>query len=289
MASARAEGLTGRLSRWRKQAIRSGRLFPTQTPTGVTLELFRRLFRGPTEKVSNPRLPDGMRVYAIGDVHGRADLLIRMLELVVLHLERARPAASALCVLLGDYIDRGPESRSVLDVLTAAVLPMRMVALRGNHETMLLNFLSDPHTGANWRYSGGLETLHSYGLDVSEFREGGQFENIAELFRAEMPATHFDFIQQTQLCFSVGDYFFCHAGVRPRIPLEQQREEDLLWIREEFLSSNLNHGKIVVHGHTPVLEPDVKHNRINIDTGAYITSRLTALILEGERREFLST
>ena len=131
--------------------------------------------------------------------------------------------------------------------------------------------------------------LHSYGLDVRRFRTGEQFDQMAEWFRATLPKSHLAFIQRTQLSISVGDYFFCHAGVRPRIPLEQQREQDLLWIRDEFLSSNLNHGKLVVHGHTPVLKPEVKHNRINIDTGAYISSRLTTLVLEGDRQEFLST
>jgi serine/threonine protein phosphatase 1 len=165
---------------------------------------------------------------------------------------------------------------------------MQVVPLRGNHEVMLLKFLRDPATGADWRYNGGLETLHSYGLDVSEFRAGGQFEKVAERFRVALPPTHLEFIQQTKLSFAIGDYFFCHAGVRPRIPFEQQREDDLLWIREDFLSSNVNHGKIVVHGHTPVLAPEVKHNRINIDTGAYISGRLTTLVLEGKRQEFLS-
>jgi serine/threonine protein phosphatase 1 len=124
---------------------------------------------------------------------------------------------------------------------------------------------------------------------VRRFRAGGQFDQVAERFRAKLPPAHLEFIQRTKPSISIGDYFFCHAGVRPRIPLEQQREDDLLWIRDDFLSSDLYHGKVVVHGHTPVLKPEVKRNRINIDTGAYISGRLTTLVLEGERQEFLST
>jgi serine/threonine protein phosphatase 1 len=154
---------------------------------------------------------------------------------------------------------------------------------------MLLSFLSEPGTGGLWRANGGVETLHSYGLDVTGFRRGRDFEKIAEQFRAELPPSHLDFMREARLATTIGDYFFCHAGIRPKVPLDQQREEDLLWIREDFLSSELDHGKVIVHGHTPILAPDVMHNRINVDTGAYISGRLTALVLEGQGVRFLST
>lgn len=234
-----------------------------------------------------PGLPDGLRVYAIGDIHGRADLLTRTTEYVAMHLQQF-PIRASVCIFLGDYVDRGPDSRSVLEMLTSG-FPTQIVPLRGNHELMLLDFLRDPATAANWRYNGGIETLHSYGLDVSGFRSGAQFQEVAEQFRVQLPPEHLEFIRSTRQSISIGDYFFCHAGVRPRIPLEQQREEDLLWIRDEFLSSEFYHGKVVVHGHTPVLKPEIKHNRVNIDTGAYISGRLTTLVLEGERQEFFST
>jgi serine/threonine protein phosphatase 1 len=211
-----------------------------------------------------------------------------MIKLISDDLERS-PAKKTLSVLLGDYVDRGPESRFVLDILCAEIFPTAVVALRGNHETMLLSFLREPATGGLWRANGGVETLHSYGLDVAGFRRGRDFEKIAEQFRSEFPPSHLDFMREARLATTIGDYFFCHAGIRPKVPLDQQREEDLLWIREEFITSERNHGKLVVHGHTPVLEPEVRHNRINVDTGAYVSGRLTALVLEAATRRFLST
>jgi serine/threonine protein phosphatase 1 len=254
----------------------------------LKVKSLKRLFRRQQEVRRKPRVPDGLRVYAIGDIHGRADLLGRLITQIADDIERS-PIPTSLCVLLGDYVDRGSQSRFVLDMLSADLFPTEMVPLRGNHEMMFLEFLSDAGAGASWRGNGGVETVHSYGIDVSGFRKGRDLEQVAHQFRSEVPAAHIEFLRKTQLSITVGDYFFCHAGIRPGVPLDLQQEEDLLWIREEFLFSEVDHGKVIVHGHTPVLEPDVRPNRINVDTGAYITGRLSALVLEEERQRFLST
>ena len=237
---------------------------------------------------SPPRVPEGQRIYAIGDIHGRADLLRSLFDHMVDDLKRF-PIDDTLCIFLGDYVDRGPDSQAVLELLTALASPTRFISLRGNHEMLLLSFLNNPSDADVWRANGGLETLHSYGVNISAFRSGRGLEKVAKQFRAALPSSHLDFLRQTRLSISVGDYFFCHAGVRPGTPLDTQRQEDVAWIRDEFLLSEAYHGKVVVHGHTSVLTPEVKHNRINIDTGAYISECLTALVLEGETQRFLST
>jgi serine/threonine protein phosphatase 1 len=234
-------------------------------------------------------VPGRHRIYVIGDIHGRSDLLGRMRELIARDLGEHPPQEKTLTVLLGDYVDRGPDSQAVVRQLVAEPFPTPLIPLRGNHEEMLLDFLDDPETGATWRQNGGLETLHSYGLDVRPMRAGGGYSQAAERFRERLPAEHLQFIKDCRFVLSVGDYFFCHAGVRPGVPLEEQHQNDLVWIREPFLSSRKDFGRVVVHGHTPVMEPDVRHNRINIDTGAYVTGRLTCLVLEGEMQHFLST
>ncbi|WP_046865771.1 metallophosphoesterase family protein [Microvirga massiliensis] len=234
-----------------------------------------------------PGVPAGQRVYAVGDIHGRADLLDGMRQSIAEDLEEFPINAPAI-VFLGDYVDRGPDSRVVLDRLTASPFPARIVPLRGNHEAMLLQFLNNPETLTTWRHNGGLETLYSYGLDVREVRLGRGYEEAAYELRKLIPAAHLEFLRATPLSFTSGDYFFCHAGVRPEIDLTEQTEEDLLWIREEFTASERDFGKVVIHGHTPVSEPEIHHNRINIDTGAYISNRLTCLVLEDDRQRFLT-
>jgi serine/threonine protein phosphatase 1 len=250
------------------------------------LRMLRRLLRPADEARPTYRAPEGQRIYAIGDVHGRADLLAKLMTLIVADLLRP-PASGALMVLLGDYVDRGPDSRSVLQLLTQGGLPAPMVALRGNHEAMLLDFLAEPDSAANWRRFGGLETLHSYGLDIGHVQAGRGYQEAAERFAKAFPAAHLDFLKSTLPCFSAGDYYFCHAGIRPDLPLAAQKAEDLLWMREPFLSSRADFGKLVVHGHTPVAAPDIRRNRINVDTGAYLSGRLTCLVLEAQEQRFL--
>jgi serine/threonine protein phosphatase 1 len=230
--------------------------------------------------------PEGMRIYAIGDVHGRDDLLVELSELIGRDCATAR--GEVLTLLLGDYVDRGPNSAAVVERLAAGRFATPFQALRGNHETILLRFLADPSVLEFWRSYGGLETLHSYGVDVSAAMRGEGYEAARDAFSDALPDAHRAFFEATELSATFGDYFFCHAGVRPGTPLADQSEEDLLWIRDGFLSHERSFGKIVVHGHTPVASPEVRANRINIDTGAFATSTLTCLALEGEDRRFLS-
>jgi Calcineurin-like phosphoesterase len=224
------------------------------------------------------------RIYAIGDIHGRLDLLERAIAAIRHDVEEHGPAA--LTVTLGDYIDRGPQSRGVLDRLIENPFPTSYVALKGNHETMLEAFLADPTTGPFWRQQGGLETLQSYGIRVGKIL-GASFAAASDQLRTALPAAHIQFLSSLKTSFSRGKYFFCHAGVRPGVPLERQSDEDLLWIRDTFLSSTMDFGKIVVHGHTPTAKPEVLPNRISIDTGAFATDRLTCVALSGGAPRFL--
>jgi serine/threonine protein phosphatase 1 len=233
-----------------------------------------------------PRIPAGIRIYAIGDVHGRIDLLDSLLKRVDDNLT-ASPIEQPIQVFLGDYIDRGPNSRNVLDRLIERSRTHKVICLKGNHETFLLEFLNDPAVLDNWRQWGALPTLMSYGLRPPSRLESDGHEKLALALRQAMPEAHRNFLIGLRATFVCGDYFFVHAGIRPGVPLDAQKEEDLLWIRDEFLASNTNFGKIVVHGHTPVGEPDIRKNRINIDTGAFASGNLTCLVIEGESRSFI--
>jgi serine/threonine protein phosphatase 1 len=224
------------------------------------------------------------RIYAIGDIHGRLDLLERAIAAIRRDVEEHGPAA--LTVTVGDYVDRGLQSRGVLDRLIKNPFPTPYVAIKGNHESMLEAFLADPATGPYWRQQGGLQTLQSYGIRLRGFMVAN-FAEARDQLRAALPGAHVDFLRSLKTSLSRGNYFFCHAGVRPGVPLERQSEDDLLWIRDAFLSSDTNFGKIVVHGHTPVAEPEVLPNRIGIDTGAFATGRLTCVALSGGAPRFL--
>lgn len=246
--------------------------------------MWKQLFS--TARQRPAQVPEGIRIYAIGDIHGRADLLDRVLSRIDVDLI-TRPIARAIHVFLGDYIDRGPCSKEVLDQLVQRARNFELVCLMGNHEAFLLNFLDNPSVLTEWRQYGGLETLMSYGLSPSMNPDAlAQSQLAAELDRV-LPPDHREFLGRLQLSFSCGDFFFAHAGIRPRVPLLRQQEKDLLWIREEFLLSEEDYGKIVVHGHTPVKQPEVRPNRINIDTGAYATGRLTCLQLERDKMRFV--
>ncbi len=228
---------------------------------------------------------ENSRIYAIGDIHGRLDLL----ERVIAAIERdvAQHGAAALTVTLGDYVDRGPASCGVLDRLASNPFPTPYVALKGNHEAFMESFLEDPTRGPHWRELGGLETLHSYGISVGRFMMGASFQDAALALREALKPSHAGFLQSLKTSHSHGKYFMCHAGVRPGVPLDRQNEQDLLWIRGEFLNSTMDFGKVVVHGHTPVEQPDVRPNRINIDTAAFATGQLTCIALEPDGHRFL--
>ncbi len=226
-------------------------------------------------------MPQGQLVYAIGDIHGRVDLLTRLLAKVEADAKRSGGVERKALVFLGDYIDRGPDSRAVVEVLLNH-LPKGFDAhfLKGNHEAMLLDFLEEPSKLRQWLANGATSALQSYGVDVLALeRSGAGPELWRDAFLARLPETHVRFFDQLELAVSYGDYFFVHAGVRPGVPLGAQSPHDLIWIRGEFLRSRENFGKIVVHGHTPGDVPDILANRIGIDTGAVFSNRLTALRL----------
>jgi serine/threonine protein phosphatase 1 len=241
-----------------------------------------------TSQIAAPQgsVPKGTRIYAIGDIHGRLDLLDSVLARIDLDV-RAHPASNVIRVFLGDYIDRGPDSKRVLDRLVNYCVTQSTVCLMGNHEAFLREFLRNPDVFTVWRRCGGLDTLLSYGLAPrTETDTPDQRELASELDRI-LPANHREFLSSLKRYFICGDFFFVHAGVRPGICLTKQSEDDLLWIRDDFLLSEEDFGKVVVHGHTPVPEPDVRPNRINIDTGAYATGQLTCLVLESDKIRFI--
>lgn len=239
------------------------------------------------------RVPDGLRVYAVGDIHGRADLLARMLHLIADDSNGAEPVSETVLVFIGDYVDRGPDSAGVLDQLLSMRREGRYTCrfLKGNHEAMFMDFLSDPTAFLAWAVNGGVETLESYGIDVGPIAEGpGGAEALGRAARAAVPEAHINLLNKLETHVSLGDYLFVHAGIRPGVPLEAQAERDLIWIREPFLDYEGDLGKVVVHGHTPVRDgPEVRANRIDIDTLAWRSGTLTALVLEGESRRFLQT
>jgi len=226
------------------------------------------------------RLPDGIRIYAIGDVHGRVDLLDRSLCRIDAYRAAHRHENDFL-ILLGDYVDRGPASREVLELIVARVGTHRTIPLKGNHEALMLDFLADPSVLQAWSRFGGLQTLMSYGLKPSVDPDENERRELAADFSRALPSGHRALLEALPSSFSCGDFFFAHAGVKPGVPLSAQKEQDLLWIRDDFLRCTQDFGKIVVHGHTPVRAPEFLPNRVNIDTGAYATDRLTCIVIEG--------
>jgi calcineurin-like phosphoesterase family protein len=231
---------------------------------------------------------DDMRLYIIGDIHGRLDLLDRTIAAIT-HDIAKDGQRNSITITVGDYIDRGPDSRGVLDRLCRNPFPTPYFAIKGNHEVMLEEFLQDPSVADRWRRFGGLETLHSYGIAVNKVRTGTGFEAAARALSAALPAAHHAFLASLKSYITGGEYFICHAGIRPGVPLDRQNVSDLFWIQDEFLNSDQNFGKIIIHGHSAHEWPEVRPNRINIDTGAFATGRLTCLVLEGGQSRFLFT
>ena len=228
--------------------------------------------------------PANTRIYAVGDIHGRADLLSEIIARIDDDMRR-RPIAHAVEVYLGDYIDRGPHSKAVIDLLAVRLVANRAVCLRGNHEAVMEGFLQDPTILQHWLPLGGMQTLASYGIELH-----GDAKTALDLHRRFLdafPRAHELFMQCLRNQFSCGDFLFVHAGIRPDIPIEQQDVNDLIWIRDEFLDCTRNHERFIVHGHTSVPHPDIKHNRINIDTGAWRTGTLTCIAIEGSTILFL--
>lgn len=231
--------------------------------------------------------PEHHRLYAIGDVHGRLDLLIKTFAKIDADIATLPTGYQAIEIYLGDYVDRGPDSAGVIEALKQRIERGNIITLMGNHEAMMLAALGREADMPDWARSGGLTTLMSYDIPLAFPLDEQEVAAAHRALKRNMPDTHVAFLKDLRMAVSFGDYFFCHAGIRPYVPLEAQIRDDLLWIRDEFIESDRWHGKKIVHGHTPTEEPEVLPNRINIDTGAYITSNLTCLWLDGEQLGFL--
>lgn len=236
--------------------------------------------------VSTPCIPEGMRVYAVGDIHGRCDLLERAFTRIDAH-KRAFPIAKSIEVHLGDYIDRGPQSRQVVERMISRAVDPDVIPLIGNHEEFLLQSLEDSEAFPDWMRYGGRETLLSYGIPTPRDSNVRTLEEARRHLRDALPEAHLRFMAECPLTYSCGGYLFVHAGIRPHLALEDQRRSDLLWIRDGFNNWNGGLPAVVVHGHTPVRVPLVQRYKINIDTGAYASGQLTCLALEGARIAFI--
>jgi serine/threonine protein phosphatase 1 len=253
------------------------------------MSFFARFRKGPAPVRNEYRVPDGLLVYAIGDIHGRDDLFADLIDRIDRD-RRVRAHERCVLILLGDLVDRGPESAAVVE---------RAIRLRthfdhvhhliGNHEECMLAALSGDISALRYFVRiGGDATVRSY-LGDDALYERLEFDELSGIFRERVPQSHIDFLGRGEDLVQYGDYAFVHAGIRENVPLEKQKTSDLRWIREHFLKSRADHGAIVVHGHT--ISPDVEEmaNRVGIDTGAYLTGRLTSLCLQGTERSFLST
>lgn len=252
--------------------------------------MLSRLFGRPRTPTRPARVDDDARVYAIGDIHGRADLLGDLHERIRADAA-GHDAARRMIVYLGDYVDRGLDSRGVIGAVLDEPMPgFAKVCLRGNHEELMLAFLDDVAGAPNWFYNGGLATLASYGVAPrTETAALRLAHEVQQDLRRALPARHLAFLRDLALYHREGDYVFVHAGIRPGVALEDQDPFDLIWIRDQFLVSHEDHGFVVVHGHSINAEAVDAGNRIGIDTGAYYTGVLTCLVLQGERRGLLQT
>jgi serine/threonine protein phosphatase 1 len=256
--------------------------------------LTKLLFRKDTRIIQRRRVDLGPNtpsypLYAIGDVHGCLDLLLSAEQRIFADMKAT--GKPGLIILLGDYIDRGPQSAAVLEHLSRDAAPgVRRLPLCGNHEEAFLQFLRDPGQLTRWLDFGGKQTLQSYGIDVEYMleRTGGRISELKAVLRDAVPEQHVRFLTRLPTCLRIGNYFFVHAGVRPDVALDEQADEDLMWIREPFLSRGPGMPLTVVHGHTPIAVPDFGANRIGIDTGAFMTGQLTVLKIEANVASVLS-
>jgi serine/threonine protein phosphatase 1 len=249
-------------------------------------DVIARLFQ---KKKFVPVGPSDLRVYAVGDVHGRRDLLDQLLDKIEQDISSRAPRRT-LIVFLGDLIDRGPDSRGVIERLCGYTPPgVQSVFLIGNHEEIFLRLLrGEPGLLRSWLTFGGSACLSSYGVDLAALEQAEETAAL-RIIRRSIPAAHVDFLESFVDTFRAGDFLFVHAGLRPGVPLPHQSQRDLRWIREPFLEDRSNHGMMVVHGHTISDDVDERVNRIGIDTGAYKSGILTALAIEGDQRWFLDT
>lgn len=225
-------------------------------------------------------LPEDLRVYAIGDVHGCASLLVKLHDAIDQRESRVATGQRVVEVVLGDFIDRGPDSQRVVEMLLQRAKHRVLVVLRGNHEQLMLDALDDPQHLPAWLRLGGLETLRSYGVTPTAPIEGANLVETIRRARELIPQSHLDFLTNLPVIFRCRDLSFVHAGIRPGIAVDRQDYRDMITIREPFLSHNGSSGSFVVHGHTPVSEVEIRRHRMNLDTGAYATGRLSGAVFE---------
>ncbi|MCK0069376.1 metallophosphoesterase [Kordiimonas laminariae] len=236
------------------------------------------------------RVPDGELVYAIGDIHGRADLLEKLLKQIFADIEAQGKGFKVTLVFLGDYIDRGFHSKEVIDILVRLQREMEnVVCLAGNHEDMLLQFLDDPLSSDIWLQVGGVAALASYGIYLPDAPEANDLMNASNQLSDLLPRDHLKFFRALKEHHQIGDYYFVHAGVRPGVVLDAQLREDKLSIRQEFTEARCRYGVKIVHGHSVVRSAEILANRIAIDTGAFATGMLTAGVFSQNRVRFLTT
>lgn len=268
------------------------------TSRGVTLKedlakLLPLVYADRMDQISfdDARGPEGVVVYAIGDVHGRLDLLEKMHERIFSDLRETAAAGSSKdwrIVHLGDYVDRGPDSAGVLERLSKLVAADgRIVALAGNHDTGFLDFLKKPDPEGLFARYGGIETAASYGVTLDLY-DPVAFRLKHMTLDAEVPRSHKDFLAALPYSVAFGDFFYCHAGIRPGVSLDAQDPQDLIWIRGDFHRHEELFPKVIVHGHTPVREAMIHPNRVNIDTGAFASGKLTALVVDGVEKRLLT-
>jgi len=252
--------------------------------------MLKKLFRARNVSIPPSEAPADTRIYVVGDIHGRVDLLSRLHG----HIRddvKSSMRRRHLIVYLGDYVDRGETSKTVIDLLLdESVEGFETIFLKGNHEEMMLGFLENAAVGAMWLHNGGDATVYSYGIRMtSPSSVDRRYFEMQQALREKLPDRHLAFLRDLGLYHIEGGYLFVHAGVQPGIPIENQTSQDLLWIREEFIASRADHGHCVVHGHTIFSEPENRPNRIGIDTGAYFSNVLSCLVLEGTERRFIQT
>ena len=251
------------------------------------LKSIRRIFERAerAEHPSLPAVPAGQRVYAVGDIHGRLDLFEALIAAIEEDDASASPAETTV-ILLGDLVDRGPDSAGVVARAREWQHRRKVRILAGNHEEMFLKSFEKIEMLRHFLRFGGRETVLSYGIDRATY-QGASVEEVQAMMERAVPAEDRRFIEGFEDMIAIGDYLFVHAGIAPDVPIEEQRRQDLRWIREPFLSHEGRFGAIVVHGHTICDDPEDCGNRIGVDTGAYISGRLTALVLEGTQRRYL--
>ncbi len=264
----------------------------------MATNILQRLFRTSSDsatvgkggvKLGQARLLEGCRAYVIGDIHGRADLLLALLEKI--YSDSKTGPQNKYLIFLGDYIDRGTESKKVIDIILNRIPPIfKQVTLSGNHEEAMSNFLDEPLSGAYWLNFGGAETLLSYRVGIPPgILKPEMLVQVAENLKAAIPEEHKRFLANLQSTFVLGDYMFVHAAIDPSKPLKNQSSHDLHWGNAAFMNNDALYSKVIVHGHTITGFPEFHANRISIDTGAYYSDKLTCLVLDQDTRRIMQT